>query len=129
MRFMKKEDLSFELGTCLLMACAFTEVAQQSKARNKNEFLTAFAPVIAEATATAYKGATNDVQGKLRRVVEVWRQRSVFELPIQEAIESRIEGRLARPVVYIARVSATRSYSPTRYLPQIHPLLHLNNMY
>ena len=68
------------------------EVAQQSKARRKDDFLISFSPVIAEATATAYKGAANEVQQKLRRVVEVWRQRQIFELPIQEAIESRIDG-------------------------------------
>ncbi|RKF55349.1 UPF0400 protein [Golovinomyces cichoracearum] len=67
------------------------EVAQQSKARRKDDFLIAFSPVIAEATATAYKGATSEVQNKLRRVVEVWRQRQIFELPIQEAIEARID--------------------------------------
>ncbi|EKD18847.1 uncharacterized protein L3040_004100 [Drepanopeziza brunnea f. sp. 'multigermtubi'] len=67
------------------------EVAQQSKARRKDDFLIAFSPVIAEATACAYKGATNEVQQKLRRVVEVWRQRQIFEMPIQEAIESRID--------------------------------------
>jgi len=48
--------------------------------------------VIAEATATAYKGATNEIQQKLKRVVEVWRQRQIFEMPIQEAIEARIDG-------------------------------------
>lgn len=67
------------------------EVAQQSKVRKKEDFLIAFSPIIAEATATAYKGATSEVQGKLERVVEVWRARNIFELPIQEAIESRIE--------------------------------------
>jgi regulator of Ty1 transposition protein 103 len=76
----------------LLMTSCVLEVAQQSKARRKDDFLIAFSPVIAEATATAYKGATNEVQQKLRRVVEVWRQRQIFELPIQEAIESRIDG-------------------------------------
>lgn len=40
--------------------------------------------------ATAYKGASNDIQQKLRRVVEVWRQRSIFEIPIQEAVEARV---------------------------------------
>ncbi|KAI9837781.1 MAG: hypothetical protein M1819_006715 [Sarea resinae] len=68
------------------------EVVQQSKARRKEDFLIAFSPIIAEATATAYKGSTNEVQQKLRRVVEVWRQRQIFELPIQEAIEARIDG-------------------------------------
>ncbi|RDL37388.1 putative Regulator of Ty1 Transposition [Venustampulla echinocandica] len=67
------------------------EVAQQSKARKKDDFLIAFSPVIAEATASAYKGATSDVQLKIRRVVEVWRQRQVFEIPIQDAVEARIE--------------------------------------
>ncbi|TVY36503.1 UPF0400 protein [Lachnellula occidentalis] len=67
------------------------EVAQQSKARHKDDFLIAFSPVIAEATATAYKGATNEVQQKLRRVVEVWRQRQIFDLGIQESIETRID--------------------------------------
>ncbi|KAF9890898.1 hypothetical protein FE257_005474 [Aspergillus nanangensis] len=67
------------------------EVAQQSKARRKEDFLIAFSPIIAEATATAYKGASNDIQQKIRRVVEVWRQRGIFEIPIQEAVEGRID--------------------------------------
>lgn len=67
------------------------EVAQQSKARRKDDFLIAFSPVIAEATATAYKGATNEVQQKLRRVVEVWRQRQIFDAAIQDSIEQRID--------------------------------------
>jgi regulator of Ty1 transposition protein 103 len=84
--------LGFDLGVGLLMTSGIIEVAQQSKARRKDDFLIAFSPVIAEATATAYKGATNEVQQKLRRVVEVWRTRQIFEPPIQEAIEARIDG-------------------------------------
>ncbi|KAL1900277.1 hypothetical protein Sste5346_002588 [Sporothrix stenoceras] len=67
------------------------EVTQQSKARHKEDFVLAFAPVIAEAIAAAYKGAPSEVQTKLRRVVEVWRERNIFEQPIQAAVESRIE--------------------------------------
>ncbi|KAL4888010.1 RNA polymerase II-binding domain-containing protein [Aspergillus ambiguus] len=67
------------------------EVAQQSRARRKEDFLIAFSPIIAEATAIAYKGASNEIQQKIRRVVEVWRQRSIFELPIQEAVEARVD--------------------------------------
>ena len=70
------------------------EVAQQSRVRKKDDFIIAFAPILAEATAIAYKGATNEVQQKLRRVVEVWRQRVIFESPIQEAVEARIDGKL-----------------------------------
>ena len=68
------------------------EVVQQSKARSRPEFPIAFSPIIGEATAIAYKGATSEVQNKLRRVVEVWRQRQIFEPSIQEAIESRVDG-------------------------------------
>ena len=82
----------FDAQETWLMTYLIVEVAQQSKARRKDDFLIAFSPVIAEATATAYKGATNEVQQKLRRVVEVWRQRQIFESPIQDAIEARIEG-------------------------------------
>jgi serine protease inhibitor len=76
----------------MLITNGVAEVAQQSKARKKDDFLIAFSPVIAEATATAYKGATSEVQQKLRRVVEVWRQRQIFDGTIQAAIESRIDG-------------------------------------
>ncbi|KAI1313089.1 RNA polymerase II-binding domain-containing protein [Xylaria venustula] len=67
------------------------EVAQQSKARRKEEFLVSFSPAIAEAVAVAYKGAPHDVQQRIRRVVDVWRERAVFEVPIQQAVEGRIQ--------------------------------------
>ena len=85
----------YHVGVGLLMTSAIIEVAQQSKARRKDDFLIAFSPIIAEATATAYRGATNEVQGKLRRVVEVWRARQIFDVSIQEAIEARIDGEFA----------------------------------
>lgn len=68
------------------------EVAQQSRIRHKEDFIIAFSPVIAEATALAYKGAPLELQGKLKRVVDVWKERSIFEPPIQAAIMGRIEG-------------------------------------
>ncbi|KAK0720359.1 RNA polymerase II-binding domain-containing protein [Lasiosphaeris hirsuta] len=67
------------------------EVTQQSKARHKDDFLQAFSPFIADATAVAYKGATADVQSKLRRVVDVWRERNIFERDIQDAMEGRLD--------------------------------------
>ncbi|KAH9909827.1 hypothetical protein F4778DRAFT_767823 [Xylariomycetidae sp. FL2044] len=67
------------------------EVTQQSKARHKEDFLVAFSPAIAEGAATAYKGASHEIQQRIRRVVEVWRERNVFEEPIQVAIENRLQ--------------------------------------
>ena len=73
------------------------EVVQQSRARSKQDFLLAFEPIISEATALAYKNADANVRGKLRRVVEVWRQRNIFEQGIQEAVESRVDGTCSSP--------------------------------
>ncbi|ATY66597.1 DUF618 domain-containing [Cordyceps militaris] len=67
------------------------EVAQQSRIRRKEDFIIAFSPVIAEATSLAYKGAPTEIHGKLRRVVDVWKDRNIFEAPIQHAIESRLD--------------------------------------
>ena len=93
--------MKIDIGVCMLMTCGIVEVAQQSKARRKDDFLVAFSPVIAEATACAYRGATNEVQQKLRRVVEVWRARQIFELPIQDAIETRLDGpSVQAPLLY-----------------------------
>ncbi|KAL2191754.1 DUF618-domain-containing protein [Thermothelomyces heterothallicus CBS 203.75] len=66
------------------------EVTQQSKARHKDDFLNAFSPFIADATAVAYKGAPADVQGKLRRVVEVWKERSIFDRDILQDLENKL---------------------------------------
>jgi hypothetical protein len=60
--------------------------------RKKEEFLRAFEPILAEATQTAYKGSPADTQNKIRRVVEVWRQRQIFSPPTQQEVEKRING-------------------------------------
>jgi regulator of Ty1 transposition protein 103 len=69
-----------------------TEVTQQSKARHKEDFLNAFSPFIADATSVAYKGAPVDVQGKLRRVVDVWKERSIFDKEVLQDLDARLAG-------------------------------------
>lgn len=67
------------------------EVVQQSRARGKQDFMVAFEPLIRDATSLAYKGASQEVQGKIRRVVEVWRQRNIFDARIQESVEKGLD--------------------------------------
>lgn len=69
-----------------------TEVTQQSKARHKDDFLNAFSPFIADATSVAYKGATTDVQAKLRRVVDVWKERNIFDREVMLELEAKLAG-------------------------------------
>lgn len=66
------------------------EVVQQSRARGKQDFLLAFEPLIADATVAAYDKASTEVQGKLRRVVEVWRHRSIFPGAVLDGLETRL---------------------------------------
>lgn len=61
----------------------------------------AFSPIIAEALGVAYKGAPSDIQSKLRRVVEVWADRNIFEPPIQAAIEARLQGKSTIMSLYL----------------------------
>ena len=74
----------------LILVYLANEVVQQSKARSKTEFVDAFQPIIIEAATVAYRGSSQDVQGKLRRVIEVWRHRSVFEKPVLDEMDSKI---------------------------------------
>ncbi|KAK4148215.1 RNA polymerase II-binding domain-containing protein [Dichotomopilus funicola] len=79
------------------------EVTQQSKARHKEDFLQAFSPFIADATSVAYKGASVDVQGKLRRVVDVWRERNIFGKEVLEDLNNRLaEIDKSRPTANVA---------------------------
>jgi regulator of Ty1 transposition protein 103 len=68
------------------------DVVQQSKARRKDEFPRSFAGIIAEAMEIAYRGTPADVQNKLRRVANVWRERRVFEHSVLGEIDQRLEG-------------------------------------
>lgn len=64
---------------------------QQSRARSKTDFLLAFEPLIGDATALAYKNASVEIQSKIKRVIEVWRQRGIFDAKIQDALEKRLD--------------------------------------
>nr|POF22184.1 upf0400 protein [Quercus suber] len=74
----------------LVLIYLANEVVQQSRARGKQDFLLAFEPLIADATGVAYKGASQDAQGKVRRVTEVWRQRGIFDRRILDQVDARM---------------------------------------
>lgn len=66
------------------------EVVQQSRARGKQDFLTAFEPIIAEATGAAYREASTEVRGKIRRVVDVWKGRGVFPPSTLKQVDEKL---------------------------------------
>lgn len=74
------------------MTDMISEITQTSKMRKKEDLLHAFEPIIAEATVVACKGSPQDIQGKVRRVVEVWRTRQIFSQATQLEVEKAIDG-------------------------------------
>ncbi|RMZ88645.1 hypothetical protein DV736_g4120, partial [Chaetothyriales sp. CBS 134916] len=66
------------------------DIVQNARQRRRTEFPDAFSPLMPEAIQTAYRSSSPEVQQKIRRVIEVWRSRNVFEEPIIQAIESRV---------------------------------------
>ena len=71
------------------------EVVQQSKARKKDDFPKAFGGIIGEAMEIAYRGVTMEIQNKLRRVLDVWRARAVFDINVLSDIDTRLESILS----------------------------------
>ncbi|GAB1314897.1 hypothetical protein MFIFM68171_05107 [Madurella fahalii] len=103
------------------------EVTQQSKARHKDDFLNAFSPFIADATSVAYKGATSDVQAKLRRVVDVWKERSIFDREVMLELEAKLaEIDRTRPTANVGGFGNpmfSSSSSASSIPPEIAPLV------
>lgn len=85
---------------CTLTRSPSTEVTQQSKARHKDDFLNAFSPFIADATAVAYKGAPVDIQAKLRRVVDVWKERNIFDREVMQDLDAKLAGQCCDTVTH-----------------------------
>ena len=67
------------------------DIVQNAKARKRSEFPNAFAPIIAEAVQQAYRSSGSDIQNKIKRVLEVWKSRAVFEESILQAVQARID--------------------------------------
>ncbi|KAG8531383.1 uncharacterized protein KY384_003012 [Bacidia gigantensis] len=101
------------------------EIAQQSKTRKKPEFLTAFSTVIVEGITIAYRSASSEIQKKLQYVVDVWRQRNIFEPPIQEAVDTKLaeldKNRTSKKALGGSLFSSNSPSAP----PEIQPLITL----
>jgi regulator of Ty1 transposition protein 103 len=89
---MSLTDVADSAGRKLNLIYLANDVAQQSRARKKDEFPRAFGPIIPEAMEIAYRGVTAEVQTRLRRVLDVWRQRGVFPPHVLGEIDQRLEG-------------------------------------
>lgn len=66
------------------------EVVQQSRARKREEFTGAFAAVVPDALADTYRQVPSDVKDRIKRVIDVWKQRMVFPQETLEIIDNKV---------------------------------------
>lgn len=66
------------------------EVVQQSKAKKKEEFVVAFAKVLPNALESNYADFEKEIKARVKRVLDVWKQRQVFDGSVISDMESRI---------------------------------------
>lgn len=85
-RFVGNAPANKKLGLIYLA----NEIVQQSRAKKKNEFLQAFEKVLPSAIESTYRSVPSDVKARIKRVVDVWKQRQIFSPQVLQDIESRI---------------------------------------
>lgn len=66
------------------------EVVQQSKIKQREQFVDAFATVIPQTLAAAYAQVPSQVQDRINRVVSVWKDRRIFSPSVLSDIEARL---------------------------------------
>ncbi|PKY55196.1 DUF618-domain-containing protein [Rhizophagus irregularis] len=67
------------------------DVCQNSR-RKGPEFIREFRKVLPDAVEHAYRHATADVQNKIRRVVNIWEEREVFDRDFLNELRKRFAG-------------------------------------
>lgn len=78
------------IGKKLSLVYLVNEVVQQSRARKREEFTGAFASVVPDALADTYKQVPKDVKERIKRVIDVWKQRMVFPPETLEVIDNKV---------------------------------------
>ena len=73
----------------LLFIYLCNDVCQNSR-RKGPEFIEAFRNVVPEAIEHAFRRATSDMQTRIRRVINVWEERQVFEKELIYEIKGRL---------------------------------------
>ncbi|KAK5956773.1 hypothetical protein OHC33_002261 [Knufia fluminis] len=75
---------------CLAFLYLCNHIVQNAIHRKRPEFPNAFSPLMPEAVQVAYKVSPKDIQLKIQRLVDVWKQRKVFPDDILQATRDRI---------------------------------------
>lgn len=65
-------------------------MVQQSRARKREEFTGAFAAVVPDTLADTYRQVPKDIKDRIKRVIDVWKQRMVFPPETLEMIDKKV---------------------------------------
>lgn len=75
----------------LLAVYLVNHVVQQGKSQGIKQFQDSFSKVLLQTLPIVYSQFPNDLQGKLKRVINIWKQRKVFDKSYLERIESKLK--------------------------------------
>lgn len=75
----------------LLAIYLVNHVVQQGKSQRIGQFQNSFAKVLVDTLPVVFSHFPVDLQGKLNRVVGIWKQRKVFNLNVLEELEKEIK--------------------------------------
>ena len=88
-KYVTQRDLSDK--NRLLAVYLVNHVVQQGKSQGIKQFQDSFSRVLLETLPIVYSQFPNDLQGKLKRVVNIWKHRRIFDIPYLEQIEGKFK--------------------------------------
>ncbi|CAG8640558.1 8785_t:CDS:2, partial [Paraglomus occultum] len=101
----------------LLFIYLCNDVCQNSR-RKGPEFIEAFRNVVPEAIEHAFRRATSDMQTRIRRVINVWEERQVFERELIYEIKGRLSSQRQAQISDNAQSRYTNAYPSSAAVPE-----------
>lgn len=118
-RYVTQRDLSDR--NRLLAVYLVNHVVQQGKSQGIKQFQDSFSKILLQTLPIVYSQFPSDLQGKLKRVINIWKQRKVFDKSYLGQIESKLKD-------IVPQNSDTISINSSKNLsipPNVQPIIEL----
>lgn len=118
-RYVTQRDLSDR--NRLLAVYLVNHVVQQGKSQGIKQFQDSFSKILLQTLPIVYSQFPSDLQGKLKRVINIWKQRKVFDKSYLGQIESKLKDIVPQNSVTISINSSKNLSIP----PNVQPIIEL----
>ncbi|KAK5773947.1 Rtt103p PWA37_003070 [Arxiozyma heterogenica] len=118
-RYITQRDLSDR--NRLLAVYLVNHVVQQGKSQGIKQFQESFSKILLQTLPIVYSQFPSDLQGKLKRVINIWKQRKVFDKSYLGQIESKLKDIVPKNSDTISINSGKNLSIP----PNVQPIIEL----